>query len=412
VNPRIYLLAFGTFTVGTEGYVVAGVLPAVARDMHTSVALCGQLVTIFALVYAVAGPPLIGMSTAIPPKRLLVGAALLFAVANLLAAVAPDYLVLAGARVLAAMGAALFMAPAAAAAAALCRPEQLPHAIAVTASGNALALTLGAPIGTLIGSAFGWRGAFGFVTLLGVISAVGVAAILPEVPVPAVVTGRLKLLRSSSFRVALLTSFGIFLAAYCTYTYLSPVVGRATGMGSTGVAALMIVFGAGGFLAGRTIGRILARYAIPVVQRSALVAMGVIMALVAALTAVHLPDLARFAMFPLMFLFGLAWWGAGVSQQTRIATHAPQQRAVALGMHFSAQFLGVAVGGAVGGVALSVGGPMLVPIVSVLVAFAAIASVRAVVPIGFDATEPLPISAAANVVATPVCSTPPTARSC
>lgn len=151
MNPRVYVLALATFTVGTEGYVIAGVLPAVARSMHVSVSVCGQLVTVFALVYALAGPPLIGAFRRVPPKSVLIGAMLAFALGNALAAGAPDYAVLALARVLAAASAALLVAPAAAAAAALCRPQDMPRAIAVTATGNALALTLGAPIGTLIG---------------------------------------------------------------------------------------------------------------------------------------------------------------------------------------------------------------------------------------------------------------------
>ncbi|NUQ98826.1 MAG: MFS transporter, partial [Streptomyces sp.] len=119
MNPRIYLLALGTFTVGTEGYVIAGVLPDVAHDLHSTVSVCGQMVTVFALVYAIAGPPLIGQFRRVPLKRLLIWAAVGFAAANVLAAVAPDIATLAVARVLAALGAALFAAPAAAAAAAL-----------------------------------------------------------------------------------------------------------------------------------------------------------------------------------------------------------------------------------------------------------------------------------------------------
>lgn len=378
--PRIYLLAFGTFTVGTEGYVIAGVLPAVAHDMHTSVSVCGQLVTVFALVYALAGPLLIGTFHRVPPKWLLVGAALAFAVSNAIAAVATDFALLTLARVLAALSAALFAAPAAATAAALSRPEDLPHAIAITASGNALALTLGAPIGTVIGAGLGWRGAFWFVTALALLSAAGIAAWLPEVPMPPAQSGRLNLLRSPAIRWGLVTTFGIFLAAYCTYTYLSPIVARATGMGSTGVAVLMIVFGAGGFLGGRTIGRILVRTRIATILRTVLVIMTILLALIAVLTDTHIPAVGEVVFFPLLFLLGMSWWSGGISQQTRIAGHAPQQRSQALGLHFSAQFLGVAVGGALGGVALSAGGPVAVPVVSAIIALVSLVSVRLTVP--------------------------------
>ncbi|MFI6053209.1 MFS transporter [Streptomyces violascens] len=381
MNPRIYLLALGTFTVGTEGYVIAGVLPDVAHDLHSTVSVCGQMVTVFALVYALAGPPLIGLFQNVRPKRLLIWAALGFAAANLVAAASPNVAALAGARVLAALGAALFAAPAAAAAAALCPPEDLPRAIAVTAGGNAIALTLGAPIGTIVGAAFGWRAAFGFVTLLALITAGAVWAWLPEVPTSTASTaGRLNLLRQTPIRWGLLTTLGLFLAAYTVYTYLSPVVHEATGLGSDGVAALMIVFGAGGFLAGRLIGRVLAKHPIATVLRTALLLITLLLAVLTLTTYVHVPAVSKVIAFPLLFAFGAAWWSGGISQQTRLAGLAPQQRSQALGLHFSAQFLGVAIGGAVGGLALSVAGAGAVPVVGGVIALATILSVRQVVP--------------------------------
>ncbi|GAB3977050.1 MFS transporter [Actinoallomurus acanthiterrae] len=378
LNPRIYLLALGTFTVGTEGYVIAGVLPAVARDMHTSVAMCGQLVTIFAVAYALGGPPLIRLFHDVPPKRLLIGAAVFFAAANLLAALAPDIAVLIIARILAAGGAALFLAPAAAAAAALTPPGLLPRAISVTATGNALALTAGAPIGTVIGSAFGWRTSFLFVTGLAILSALLVGAFLPEVPVSSARTGgRLALLGHRPIRWALATTFGLFLASYTVYTYLSPVMGTATGADSTGVAILMVVFGAGGLIGGRVIGHVLARGALAPVLRVALLIVTVMIALIAVLTGLHAHTAAGTVVaFPIMLVFGAAWWSGGISQQTRLATLAPDQRSLALGLHFSAQFLGVATAGAVGGLALGFSGPLAVPLVAGAFAIATILTVK------------------------------------
>jgi predicted MFS family arabinose efflux permease len=382
LNPRIYLLALGTFTVGTEGYVIAGVLPAVARDMQVSVAMCGQLVTVFAVTYALAGPPLIGLLRSLAPKRLLVGAALFFAGANLLAALAPDIAVLVAARVLAALGAALFMAPAAAAAAALSTPEELPRAISVTASGNALALTAGAPVGTVIGSAFGWRASFAFVTVLAVLTAIVVWRGLPTVPTPTAATGgRLALLRSGPIRWALLTTGGLFLATYAVYTYLAPIVGASTGLGSGGVALLMVVFGAGGITGGRMIGRVLTRYPIATVLRAALTTVAALIALLVVLTGIHqFHQVAVFVAFPLMLCLGAAWWSGGISQQTRIASLAPDHRSQALGLHFSSQYLGVTVGGALGGLALSGLGPTAVPVLGSVVAALTITTVRHVLP--------------------------------
>ena len=56
MSARIHLLAVGAFTVGSSGYIVSGVLPAVSRELDVSTATAGQLVTVFAIAYAIASP--------------------------------------------------------------------------------------------------------------------------------------------------------------------------------------------------------------------------------------------------------------------------------------------------------------------------------------------------------------------
>ncbi|WP_194923998.1 MFS transporter [Catenulispora pinisilvae] len=373
LNPRIYLLALGTFTVGTEGYVIAGVLPQVARDLHTSVPVVGQLVTVFALAYAILGPPLIARAHALPPRRLLVGAALLFAAANAVAALAPGLGVLVAARIVAAAGAALFMAPAAAIAAALAPQDQLPKAIAVTATGNALALTAGAPLGTVIASAFGWRAAFWFVTALALATAALVATLLPDVrPAGAGPGQRADLARSPGIGWAAATTFALFLAAYTLYTYLSPVVAAATGRGSGAVAMLMVTFGTGGLVGGRLIGHVLARAGLARTLRAGLGVVASVIATIAVLTATgpH-QDAHLVVLFPAMLILGAAWWCTGISQQTRFVLLAPGQRSTALSLHFSAQFLGVAAAGALGGLTLTAFSATGIPLAAVVIALLA-----------------------------------------
>jgi predicted MFS family arabinose efflux permease len=142
----------------------------------------------------------------------------------------------------------------------------------------------------------------------------------------------------------------------------------------------MIVFGAGGFLAGRVVHSVLARWPIAAVLRTVLLVIAGLLAVLTVLTITHVSTVARVVEFPLLFAFGAAWWSGGISQQTRLAGLAPQQRSQALGLHFSAQFLGVAIGGALGGLALSAVSAGAVPVVGGLVALATLVSVRQTMP--------------------------------
>jgi predicted MFS family arabinose efflux permease len=142
----------------------------------------------------------------------------------------------------------------------------------------------------------------------------------------------------------------------------------------------MVVFGTGAIVAGRVVGHVLTRKPVDLVLRTVLVLMAVLLSIVSALTAAHINRIAAVAAFPLLFCLGIVWCTGGVAQQTRIAAHAPLHRSQALGVHFSVQFLGVSVGGALGGLALSLGGPMTVPLVSALIAAASLLSIRLTTP--------------------------------
>lgn len=81
----LYWLAVGTFAVGTESFMIAGLLPAMAADLGVSIGVAGQLVTVFALAYALGSPVLAALTGNLNRRRLLIGAMTLFAVANLMA---------------------------------------------------------------------------------------------------------------------------------------------------------------------------------------------------------------------------------------------------------------------------------------------------------------------------------------
>ncbi|MGH7869671.1 MAG: MFS transporter, partial [Candidatus Dormibacteraceae bacterium] len=132
-------LTVGAFAIGTDVFVVAGLLPNIAHSLSVSPALAGQLVTAFALIYAIASPILAVVTGTVGRKTLIVLVLLIFAAANVLAAVSTSYPMLLGARVLAACCAALFTPNASALAVAMVSLEQRGQALAVVSGGVTLA---------------------------------------------------------------------------------------------------------------------------------------------------------------------------------------------------------------------------------------------------------------------------------
>src|SRR5258708_30163535 len=82
LDVRILWLALGMFALGTDAYVVAGVLPEIARTTMVSESLAGQLVTAFTLTYGLGAPVFSALTIPCPPPRLLLIALFGFCLTN------------------------------------------------------------------------------------------------------------------------------------------------------------------------------------------------------------------------------------------------------------------------------------------------------------------------------------------
>jgi DHA1 family inner membrane transport protein len=173
-------LAISAFAIGTTEFVIMGLLPNVARDLAVSIPSAGLLVTGYALGVAVGAPLLAVLTSRMPRKLALQLLMAVFIVGNVLCAVAPNYGLLMVARVVTSFAHGSFFGIGAVVAASLVPAEKRASAIALMFTGLTLANVLGVPFGTFIGQEFGWRATFWIVAALGVLSALGVTALVPN----------------------------------------------------------------------------------------------------------------------------------------------------------------------------------------------------------------------------------------
>src|SRR5271168_86211 len=175
-NAPLVLLALGTFATGTESFMIAPLLPKLATDLSVNVAVAGQLVTVFALTYAVSSPVLSALTAGIERRKLLIISMAAFAVANVIASMANNYWELFVARILLACAAGLYVPSATALGGAIVAPERRGTALAVVNGGTSGALVLGVPLGAIVGNNFGWRATFVGVAVLAAIATIGLIA--------------------------------------------------------------------------------------------------------------------------------------------------------------------------------------------------------------------------------------------
>jgi predicted MFS family arabinose efflux permease len=294
----------------------------------------------------------VALTGAWPRRRLLVVALAVFAAGMALSALAPNLVMLGVGRVVGAIGAAMFTPTAAAVAAAAVAPQGRGRALALVFAGLTIAQAVGVPVGTWIAFTFGWAAAFWLS------AGVSVAAlVLVRMATTAVIPFQhpsLRLLLQALARPALLVAvtFTATLSAafYIFFTYFGPLLRDKVGVGRDGITAYLLVFGAAAVVA-NFLGGILGDTLGP---RKTLI--GVALAQIVLLTALPIAPLGIVGMGVLIALWSLSSWSFMAPQQTRLVTAFPQSAPLVLALNASCLYLGIAIGSALGGLALRLGG--------------------------------------------------------
>ncbi len=341
---RILLLALGTFAIGTDGFVIAGILPSIAHDLSVPIAVAGFLVTAFALVYALGSPVLAALTSSIARRRLLLLTLSVLILANVLAAVATSFLLLLIARMIAALSAALYTPSALAVAAALAPKEKRGQALSLVTGGLTIATVAGVPLGILISTQLSWRTTFLLVALLGVIAFVGILALFPSVANPEAVSlrKRVALLRQPAIVITLANTTVWSIGGYIIFTYLSSLLRHLTHLQGASISVLFLLFGVAGM-----IGTMIGGYGADHWGAVRTIVFG-LLGLATAFFALSLVSGSLWGMAWVIGLWGMAGWLLIPPQQHRLITLAPKAINVILSLDGSARYLGIGTGAALG----------------------------------------------------------------
>lgn len=347
IDPRIFLLALSMFALGTDAFVVAGVLPVIAREMNVTESLAGQLVTVFSFTYGFGAPVLAALAGRWSRNRVLLGALAAFSLFNLASALAPNFSLLLLTRVLVGCSAALFGPLAYTVGTSLAPPEKRGRALALVASGLTTSTVLGSPLGTWVGENFGWRFSFGMVALLaGIAFAALLLGGLPREEQTSVLSLRTRLapIKEPRLLLALLPALVWNLGIYLIYTYIAPLLQQ--NLHITDVSLFLVAFGFGPMLGTWFIGTLVDRVGSVRPMLVSLMALIVIEPLIALLT--HSVPVA----LAILFLWGLCGPLLFTPQQHRLLRLAPEHANVIMALNNSTFYLGIAGGAALGGAAL------------------------------------------------------------
>jgi MFS transporter, DHA1 family, inner membrane transport protein len=353
-RPLIWL-AVATFSTGIDGYVLAGLLPAIADDLNVVEAAAGQLVSVFALTSALAAPLLSTLTSRWERRRTIAWALGVFVLGNLIVGLATNYPIALGGRVVAALGGCLLNAAVTGYVLALTPAKDHGKALSFVLGGWMAATALGVPVGLVIGQS-SWRLPMLLVAVVGTIALTGILLKLPRLRLPSgTLADRLRPLGQPRLLAGLLVTTGILCSSYVCFTYATLILGPSF---SAEWMIILIMFGYGlaSMLGNAVTGRLVDRYT--ALRVLTVVLTGLLLdATLGALAFRLVPVGVVLAVAGLMWFFvaGIGNGGAAVPQQARLAALAPDSAAIVMALNGSAISLGVALGGGLGGLTLAAG---------------------------------------------------------
>lgn len=343
-------LAISAFGIGTTEFAVAGLLPDVAADLAVDIPAAGMLVTGYALAVAIGAPLLTAAATRLPRKTVLLALLALFVLGNLITAVATGYGAVMLGRIVAALCHGAFFGVGSVVAAGLVPPHRRAAAIALMFTGLTVANVVGVPLGTAIGHAFGWRTTFWVITALGLVSVVGVLALVPRQPTDPTAGLKAELAAFTNPRLwlALATTALGFGGLFAAFTYVAPMMIDVAGFPAGAVTWIVLVFGAGAVVGNLAGARAADRALVP----SVLVLLALLAALLGLFTlTAGSPVLA----VGTLAAIGIVGFATVPGLQTQVLDAAGSSGTLASAANISAFNLGNAAGAWLGGLTIAAG---------------------------------------------------------
>ncbi|MBJ6359778.1 MFS transporter [Paenibacillus sp. GCM10012307] len=346
---KIFVLTTATFTAGLIELIIGGVLPSIAQDLNVSLSTAGQLITIFALVYAVSGPAMLALTAKIERKRLYLWTMLIFTIGSLLAFWSPNYETLFISRIINAVSGSLIVTLSLTIAVKIVPENFRARVIGIISMGVSLSIVLGVPLGVLTQEFFGWRILFLIIALLTLMSMVTIQFFLGRIPSEQTVPLKTQLqsLKSAKIISAHLVTVLALAGHYTMYAYFTPFLKSMLHLDTYWISAAYFVFGLSA-VSGALIGGILSDKI--GTAKSILI---IISTFIVVLFILPVSTISLYMFTIAMILWGILSWAISPAQQSYLIQHAPASSDIQQSFTFSAIQIGIAIGSVLGGLVIN-----------------------------------------------------------
>lgn len=346
-----YVGSLGVIALLTTEFGVIGILPQIASHYDITIEHAGLLLSLFALVIAVAGPFMTLFTSGIDRKKVMLLALSLFFVSAIISFFQPPFWLLLIVRVIPAFLHPVYYATALGAVVSASDPKQTHKLMALVLSGISIATVTTLPLATYIASVFEWQDSFLIQALASAIALLAIYKIIPPMPVKEKVSygNQVKIIFKPDFLLSAGIIFFMVSAWFSTYSYFADYLGKSLNMSATMVSYMMLLFGAtgilGNWIAGKALAKSILATSLISLSGTLLVALGF-----------HLSGQQEIVNILLIAIWGLLYGPIFFIASATITSAAPNAIEFASSIGTSFINLGITVGTAVGGWAISVYG--------------------------------------------------------